>query len=187
MFFIVLLFLKCTTKCRFWCWCSINRLDRKEKLIDFDNFNVKILKMLLLQNPSTDSGFSAGNWSNVLSKSVSRKENSNQINCIFCNGQTEAKPRWNRIVKSLLAQSLTLDTGCCSKCTKKIYHTVNRLRSFLSSYNPVIHSVSLLVITLLVTRSLSHSVTQSLGHSVTWSLSHLVTLYFQCCDKRTNT
>ena len=47
----------------------------------------------------------------------------------------------------------------------EIYHTVNRLRCFLS---------------------LGHSVTRSLGHLVTWSLGHLVTwslfLYFQHCD-----
>ena len=43
----------------------------------------------------------------------------------------------------------------------KIYHTVNRLRSFLSPS----HSV---------TRSLGHSVTRSLGHLITRSLSHSV-------------
>ena len=67
-----------------------------------------------------------------------------------------------------------------------MYHTVNRLRSFLSSCHPVIWSFdnsviwsfSHLVTRLLhqsVTWSLSHSVTWSLGHSVTWSLSHSVT------------
>ena len=44
----------------------------------------------------------------------------------------------------------------------RIYHTVNRLGSFLSHGH-------------LVTWSLDHSVTWSLRHSVTWSLSHSVT------------
>ena len=44
----------------------------------------------------------------------------------------------------------------------KIYHTVNRLRSFLSLGH-------------WVTRSLGHLVTRSLGHSVTRSLSHSIT------------
>ena len=51
----------------------------------------------------------------------------------------------------------------------KIYHTVNRLRSFLSPSYLVTRSLGHLVI-----RSLGHSVTWSLGHSVTWSLSHSV-------------
>ena len=52
----------------------------------------------------------------------------------------------------------------------KIYHTVNRLRSFLSSCHPVIQSLGYSV-----TRSFSHSVTWSFSHLVTWSFSHLVT------------
>ena len=47
----------------------------------------------------------------------------------------------------------------------KIYHTDNRLRSFLSPSHSVTRSLGHLV-----TRSLGHSVTWSLGHSVTWSL-----------------
>ena len=52
---------------------------------------------------------------------------------------------------------------------KKIYHTVNRLRSFLSLGHSVTWSLGHSV-----TRSLGHSVTWSLGHPVTWSPSHLV-------------
>ena len=67
----------------------------------------------------------------------------------------------------------------------KIYHTVNRLRSFLSSCHPVIWSFDHSV-----TRSLGHLVTQSLGHSVTRSLCHLVTQsyshYFQHDHERTD-
>ena len=44
----------------------------------------------------------------------------------------------------------------------QIYHTVNRLRSFLVTW----------VLGHLVTWSLCHSVTRSLGHLVTWSLGH---------------
>ena len=44
-------------------------------------------------------------------------------------------------------------------CIQKIYHPVNRLRSFQSSCH-------------WVTGSLGHSVTHSLGHSVTRSLGH---------------
>ena len=46
----------------------------------------------------------------------------------------------------------------------QIYHTVNRLRSFLSLGH-------------LVTWSLGHLVTWSLGHSVTRSLGHSVHVY----------
>ena len=49
----------------------------------------------------------------------------------------------------------------------EIYHTVNRLRSFLSLCHLVTRSLSHLV-----TRSLGHAVTRSLGHSVTQSLGH---------------
>ena len=52
----------------------------------------------------------------------------------------------------------------------KIYHTVNRLRSFLSPS----HSVTRSLVNSF-TLSLCHSVTQSLGHSVTLSLCHSVT------------
>ena len=55
----------------------------------------------------------------------------------------------------------------------QIYHTVNCLRSFLSSCHPVTQSF-----VYLVTWSLGHSVTQCLGHSVTWSLGHSVTRSF---------
>ena len=63
-----------------------------------------------------------------------------------------------------------------------IYHTVNRLRSFLSSCHPVLWSFG----HYLIIWSFGHLVTRSLGHLVTWSLGHLVTwslfLYFQHCD-----
>ena len=60
----------------------------------------------------------------------------------------------------------------------EIYHTVNRLRSFLSPNHSVSWSLGHLVTQSLshsVTQSLSHSVTRSLGHSVTRSLGHSVT------------
>merc|ERR1711978_808018 len=56
---------------------------------------------------------------------------------------------------------------------KYMYHTVNRLRSFLVTWS-LGHLVTW-SLGLSVTRSLGHSVTWSLGHLVTWSLSHLVT------------
>ena len=62
----------------------------------------------------------------------------------------------------------------------KIYHTVNRLRSFLSLGHSVTWSLGHSVTRSLdhsVTRSLSHSVTRSLGHLVTWSLGHLVSFF----------
>ena len=52
----------------------------------------------------------------------------------------------------------------------QIYHTVNRLRSFLSLGHSVTRSLGHSV-----TRSLGHSVTRSLSHLVTWSLGHLIT------------
>ena len=59
----------------------------------------------------------------------------------------------------------------------EIYHTVNRLRSFLSlDHWSLGHSVTLSLCHFghSVTRSLGHLVTESLGHSVTQSVSHLV-------------
>ena len=57
-----------------------------------------------------------------------------------------------------------------STLTIKIYHPVNRLRSFMSSCHLVIWSLGHSV-----TRSLGHLVIRFLGHLVTWLLSHLVT------------
>ena len=85
----------------------------------------------------------------------------------------------------------------------KIYHTVNRLRSFLSFSHSVNWSFSHLVTLSFshsVIQSLGHLVTWSLGHSISWSLGNLVTrslitqslghkslfLYFQHCDWQTD-
>ena len=59
--------------------------------------------------------------------------------------------------------------------TNKIYHTVNRLRSFLSFCHPVIGHLIIQSFVHLVIQSLGHLVTWSLGHSVTQSLGDLVT------------
>ena len=58
--------------------------------------------------------------------------------------------------------ALIIDEIVNKYCWSQIYHTVDRLRSFLSLGQ-------------LVTRSLSHSVT---CHLVTWSLGHSVTMSF---------
>ena len=60
----------------------------------------------------------------------------------------------------------------------QIYHTVNRLRSFLSHGRLVTQSLGRSVTWShghTVTRSHGHTVTRSLGHMVTWSLGHSVT------------
>ena len=55
----------------------------------------------------------------------------------------------------------------------KIYHTVNRLRSFQSLSNSLLVTWSVNLLVTLVTRSLDHLVTWSSGHLVTLSLCHL--------------
>ena len=66
--------------------------------------------MLLLQNPSTDSGFSAGNWSNVLSINqwVERKI---QIKLIASFIMVEPKPSQDEI-------------ELWSHCLHKVWHSI---------------------------------------------------------------
>ena len=71
----------------------------------------------------------------------------------------------------LLRRSSAARLFLSRKC--KIYHTVNRLRSFLSLGHLVTRA----------TQSLGHSVTQSLGHfhfHFHWLLCHSVILFQQC-------